>query len=143
MRQTMPMMMVFFCPMRSMRAPLKKVTAMPARETLVIMEEITVLDTAKSSLKMGMKIPLVFSMNGDRNISVKMRTTPNLLLLLFCMAYIFSPLFRIASDFCQLYIHYYKPLRYNIIEASGKIIFPGCQVSRIRCTAELSEKPWQ
>ena len=85
MRQRIPMMMVFFCPIRSMSAPLKKVTAMPARDTLVIMEEMTVFETEKSSLNIGMKIPLVFSINGDRNISVKMMNTPNLLLLLFCM----------------------------------------------------------
>lgn len=68
-----------------MIAPPNKVTAIPAKDTLVIMEEMAVFETEKSSLNMGMKIPLVFSMNGDRNINVKMITTPNMLLLLFCI----------------------------------------------------------
>jgi len=61
---------------------------MPAKDTLVIIEEMTVFETEKSSLNIGMKIPLVFSMKGDRNINVKMMTTPNILLLLFCIVFL-------------------------------------------------------
>jgi hypothetical protein len=70
-----------------MTAPPSRVTDIPARETMVIMEEIAVLDTEKSSLNIGINIPLVFSINGDRNIRVNIMITPNLLLLLFCILF--------------------------------------------------------
>ena len=55
------------------------------RDTPVIMPEIRVLETENSSLKMGIKIPRVFSIKGDKNMRRKMTTTPNCVLLFFCM----------------------------------------------------------